>query len=237
MKEKSLSAAAGVAKLVERQMRNWELMHQPPPPPASTAPPPVQDFVAISRRVGSGGSEVAAILHEKLGWPIFDREILAAMSHDDDIRKRLYASMDERDLGWLEEAVRSVVQGEFVKNDYFHRLTEAVLSLARKSRAIFLGRGADLMLPRDRGLRVRILASPQRCVENYAKRHHLSHDKSQSEVERIEKERRDFVRHHFHVDADAPARSDLVINLDCFTPGQAAEMILSALRFKVGESL
>lgn len=232
MKDKSLSTAAGVNKLLERQMRFWELSREQRPPPPPAGPPQVRDFITISRMVGSGGSEVAAIVHERLGWPLFDREILAAMSHDDAIRQRLYASMDERDLGWLEESVRAVVQGEFVKNDYFHRLTESVLSLARQSSAIFLGRAADLMLPKDRGLRVRVVAGPERCIERYARRRSIGLAQARSEIERIEKERSEFIDRHFRIDAADQTRHDLIVNLDRFTPGQAADLVLSALRFR-----
>ncbi len=160
-------ARSEVAKIVEKQMRNWELSRAQRVPPQPYAPPcDVCDFVCISRAVGSGGSQVATLLGEQLGWPMFDREILQVMARDDKVRTRLFEHLDERDVGWLEDAVRWLIRGASRPEDYFHRLTETILALARQGRAVFLGRGADLILPRDRGLRVRIIASIGRRAES-----------------------------------------------------------------------
>ena len=107
------------AKLVERQMRNWELARAQRLSVPAPQREEVEDFIAISRNAGAQGKVVAAELGEKLGWPVFGREILDVMAGDDDLRRQIYASMDERDLSWYEETLRALMQPEFVKNDYF----------------------------------------------------------------------------------------------------------------------
>ena len=175
-------ARSEVAKIVEKQMRNWELSRAQRVPPQPYAPPcDVCDFVCISRAVGSGGSQVATLLGEQLGWPMFDREILQVMARDDKVRTRLFEHLDERDVGWLEDAVRWLIRGASRPEDYFHRLTETILALARQGRAVFLGRGADLILPRDRGLRVRIIASIGRRAESLAARKNTTATEALSE--------------------------------------------------------
>ena len=225
----------GVEKLVERQMRNWELARsqRATPPPAER--PEVEPFVAVSRAVGSvgpAGADIPATLGERLGWPVFDKEILQAMADDDRIRQQLYASMDERDLGWFEESLRALMHGEFTKNDYFHRLTRTVLAIARQGSTVFVGRAADLILPRHRGLCVRLTVSGEQCVRNYAEQHKISPDQARAEVQRIETERAEFVQRHFKVDAADQNRHDLIVNLEQFTPDQAVELILTALKMR-----
>ena len=224
----------GIAKLVERQMRNWELARAqravPPAPPQQE----VEEFVAISRAVGAGGAggaEIATTLGARLGWPVFNKEILQAMADDDRIRAQLYDSMDERDVGWFEESLRSL-QGTFKKNDYFHRLTHTILALARQGHAIFRGRAADLILPASRGLRLRLTAPRRACIESYAQHHQVDPDQARTEVERIETERAEFVRRHFGIDAAEQSRRDLIINLQRFTPDQAIELVLVALKMR-----
>ena len=227
----------GLAKLVEKQMRNWELARTQRPAKPKAQGEEVADFIAISRAVGAGGAAGADIANDlggRLGWPVFNKEILQAMAGDDPIRERLYNSMDERDVGWLEESLRSLMQGEFQKNDYFHCLIATVLSLARKGPAVFLGRAADLILPRDRGFRVRLMASAEHCVASYAEHQKLSTKAARQEVERIEAERADFVRRHFKIEADEPSRHDLIINLESFSAARAVEMILSARKLRRG---
>ncbi len=225
----------GIEKLVEKQMRNWGLARSQRVTPPDAEPPEVEPFVAISRPVGSdglGGANIPAAVGERLGWPVFDKEILHAMSADDRIREQLYANMDERDLSWFEESVRALMHGEFKKNDYFRRLTETVLAIARQGRTVFVGRAADLILPRDRGLCVRLSASRTRCLENYARQKGADLDQAREEVEQIERERAEFVEHHFKIKPGDPARHDLTINLDRFTPQQAVELILTTLKMR-----
>lgn len=220
-----------LAKVVERQMRNWELARaQEPAPGCAGASAEVMEFVAISRSVASGGSQVATLLGERLGWPVFDREILQAMAGDDGVRARLYERMDERDVGWLEDAVRWLMRGELRRDDYFCRLTETVLALARKAHAVFLGRAVDLILPRERGLRVRITASLATRAAVFARRHGLSEALARAEVERIDRERAEFRQRHFGKSANDLTRHDLIVVMDRFTAEQATEVILAALR-------
>ena len=185
--------------LVEKQMRNWELARAQRPSEPAPKVEGVHDFVTISRRAGCGGSELAALLGERLGWPVFDRELLHAMAGDDGIRKRLYESMDERDLTWLEEVLRSLMSSEFPRNDYFHRLTGTVLTVARKDHAIFLGRAADLILPRGAGLRVRLTAPVEYCAQRLASRRRMTLDQARAEIQRTEVERAQFVENHFDI--------------------------------------
>jgi hypothetical protein len=225
---KLTSGDSALAGLVERQMRNWELARvQRPvePTPNQTA---VQDFLCISRMVGVHSEEIARRLGGQLDRPVFGREILEAMAGDDDILRRIYASMDQRHLAWWEESLRSLMQSQFVRNDYFRRLCETLLSLAHQAPSIFVGRGADLILPQQRGFRVRLIAPLESRTKQYAASHTLELAEARREIERIESQRADFFRHHFGVEATDPLRHDLTINLDRWSCGQAVELILQA---------
>jgi cytidylate kinase len=152
------------------------------------------------------------------------------MASNDVLRRRLYESMDERDLTWFESTLSGLPQGRAPTNDYFRRLTETVLSLARQGRAVFLGRAADLLLPADRGFRVRIVAPLDQRVSNYALRLSLSPARAREEVGRIDGDRAAFVQHHFRRVAVDPVRHDLIINLGRWSVQQAADLILEAMR-------
>jgi len=220
---------ADISRALERQMRNWELSRAQrlgPAPAGGGAE--VADFIAISRTLASGGSQVAQRLGERLHWPVFDRELLQAMAGDDRVRARLYEQMDERDVSWLESTVRWLLRGEFRKDDYGHRLTETVLALARHQSAVFLGRGADLILPRQRGLRVRITASVTFRAEQFAVRNNIPAAMAVAEVERVDHERAEYRRKHFGAEANDVTRHDLVLVMDRLTPEQAVEVVLAA---------
>ena len=224
-------SGSGLAKIVEKQMRNWELAQAQRVDVAADATPSdlVAEFVSISRSVASGGSRVATLLGKRLDWPVFDREILQEMAGDDRVRAQLYQLLDERDVSWLEDAVRWLLRGELRKDDYFCRLTETVLAIARQGHAVFLGRGVDLILPPERGLRVRIVAPLAKRAQEFAARTKTSEALAATEIERIDRERDEFRRRHFGKDANDVAQHDLILSLDRLTPGQAVDVIVATL--------
>ncbi len=222
-------SSSELSQLVEKQMRNWELARaQCPAEPPTEADRPVAAYVAISRAVGLPAFKVATFLHERLGWPIFDRDILQVMSGDDVYRRRLYAHMDGRDLGWLEGFVRGLTQSRYTRDDYFRRLSETVLSIARQGHAIFIGRGVSHILPRDTGLAVRLTAPREFCIESYARQKDLSIDAAVGEVAEIEDDRSRYIKNHFHIDWEEPTQYDLVINMEQFPVEATGELILTA---------
>lgn len=217
---------AATDRAVEKQMRNWEIsraQHR-----ASAPAQELADFITLANIVGAGGKEVARAVGQELGWPVYDRELITQMAQDNETMAGLYRSMDERDLGWLELTLRSLVDRGMTKNDYFHRLIRTVLLLARKAPAVFVGRSADLILPKTKGLRVKLVASLDYCARSFAQRANLSLPEARAEVDRIETERRDFIRHHFHIDAADPMRFDLLINVERFTTRQIVALIMVA---------
>ncbi len=222
--------------LVERQMRNWELARSQRYTEAEQRPPEVQEFICISRMVGVGHRAVTRPLGERLGWPVLDRQLLESMAGDDDVRQRIYRTMDQRDLGWWESAVRAVMDGEYVRNDYFHRLSETLLSLARQGSCVFVGRGADLVLPRGHGLRVRLVAPREARLRSFAESREMDPSRAAAEMDRIDSERAAFIKSHFGVAADDPLRHDLVVNLEQVTPEQAVELIHAFRRVVRGET-
>lgn len=222
----------GLDRLVERQMRNWELARSQQRETSQPSAPRMPAFITISRTVAAGGEEIARRLAERLELPLFDRELLRFMAQDDDVRARIYASMDERDMGWFEEVFRSVAQTEFRKNDYLHRLSDVVLRLARQAPAIFLGRAADLILPRGHGLRVGLVAPLETRVRRYAEKAGITASEARESVERIDNERTAWVRRHFNVDLASPERHDLIINTDGFSAEHATDLIVQAWEMK-----
>lgn len=229
MGTKSFTHSRVAQHAVERQLSNWEFARQQQTTEVS-ATKPVQDFVAISRQVGSGGSEIAAELAGRLKWPLFDKDVLQQMAGDDTVREGLYRRMDEYDKGWLEQMLEYALSGRFPPQDYVHKLGVTMLTLARGARGVFLGRAADLILPAGQGVRVRVVAPPAERIKRYAAREHMTEIRAREEVARIDAERAMFIRHHFRREIEDPLRSDLTINTARLTVPEATELIIALLR-------
>jgi len=218
----------GVARALEHQMRNWELgraQRQAQPQDQRKA---IESFICISRLVGLEGHSVLADLGARLGWPVFDREILGLMAGDDDLTRRLYETLDHRDLKWWESALSPFVMGRYVVNDYLRRLCETVLALARQSPSVFVGRGIDFVLPPDQGLRVCLFASLPTRIRALADRYGVTETEARQLIAQGEAERRDFILRVFHLEPTDPGRFDLILNLDRLTSAEAVDIIVAS---------
>jgi len=220
------------AQALERQMRNWELARTQRPGGLQGERPEVEDFITISREVGVAVGDVAQRLGRRLGWPVFDRNLLDSMAGDDAVRQRIYESLDQRDLKWWEEALVGLFDEGFVRNDYFHRLCESVLSLARQGNCIFVGRGCDRLLPDRLGFRVRLVAPAPMRLDRFARVRGFKQQEAQREMDRVESDRNHFLRNHFKVDAGDVTRHDLTINLERLSVDQAVDIVLDARRVR-----
>lgn len=222
----------GLFQLIEKQLRNWEIAKTQSGDASGHDEKRVFDCLSISRSVGVGAHEIGKMLAGKLEWPLFHKDILQAMAEDNDFRQRMYATMDTRVLGWIEGFIRGMFFGRFGNEEYFHRLTEAVLSIASKGRAIFVGRATHLILPQNVGFRVRLVASDEFCVNGYATQKGIPIEEAARAVESINQESEKFVRSHFAKDIGEATHQDLILDVERYSSEQVVELILSAMRIR-----
>ena len=114
---RELSEGPGGARAVERQLSNWEIARRQRLAHPGERRVEATDFICISRMVGLDGREIAQPVAERLGWPLFDREVLDWMAGDDEVRRQIYRAMDERDFKWWEAAMSPWVVGRYVLDD------------------------------------------------------------------------------------------------------------------------
>lgn len=215
-----MSIAHMPSKLVQDQLSAWKARR-----PVATAGRDVADFVSVSRVFASGGGMLARALAQRLEWAIFDRTMLQEMAAADQVREELREPLSEFDTAWLDGLVHSFEHP-------VRRLAEVVLALARRGNAVFLGRAADIILPRASGLRIRVAAAAEWCVRHYATRQGVTMTEAREEFERIERARSEFTRRYFRTDPYEPVRYDLTFNMERFTTDQAVDVILAAMRAK-----
>jgi cytidylate kinase len=228
--------SSNLQNLVERQMRNWDLARQQGElPPRSKPLDEIHPFVTIARQLGGGGLELARALGAKLDWQVYDRELLTYMADEDDVQRRLYALHDERHEGWLSSLMSALSpENPYRPDDYFHKLSRAVCTVARHESAVFVGRGAQFVLPSSRGVRVRVVAPSDKCAATVAQRDSIEIEVARKKIQEVDTQRKAFLRAHFVPDPLAAEHYDLVINTAFLSTAAAVEIILSALSHKTG---
>lgn len=232
----------GAERFVERQMRNWEIArHQSAAHQPAEASETIRFYIAISRELGSQGEKVAECMAQSLAWPKYDREILDYMAENENVRRRLYESLDERERNWLHQLLDLLepmgTDAAMARDEYFGRLTRGVLAIAQKEHAIFVGRGANFILPRKRGLSVRIVAPFKERVHRLQELEGLDERTAQRRIEQVEFQRADFLVRHFGRRPYDPRRYDMVLNAGSMSVADMCQLVHQAAERKMGASL
>src|SRR5437879_5850967 len=64
--------------------------------------------MALTREAGTPGTSVARAVGARLGWPVFDHELVEAVAREMGLRARLLESVDERQKSWLLEMTEAL---------------------------------------------------------------------------------------------------------------------------------
>jgi len=200
---------------------------QPPQPPAI---PALKFSIAISRETGAGGNRLAALVGERLGWPVYDHELVEKIAADLHVRVGLLEAVDERHVSWLQERMEAFAAVPFVgENTYVRQLVETVLSLSLRGHAVIVGRGAPHIMSHGSTLTVRLVGQLDDRVKTVIQEQKLSHDAAVRLVRATDAQRLRFVRDHFQCDPTDPVLYDLVLNSSRFSIEQCADLVVDAL--------
>ncbi len=231
-----------VARFVERQMRNWEIgRHHTVVKDAQEPAQAVHFYIAISRELGSQGEKVAEGMSQCLSWPKYDREILDYMAEKEEVRRRIYEMLDERQRTWLQQLLDLLeplgADASLAREEYFRRLTRAVIAIAEKEHAIFVGRGVNFVLPRSRGLSVRIVAPFKDRVKRVMELEGLDERAARHRIEEVEFQRAEFLVRHFGHRPYDPRRYDMILNAGSMCVADMCCLVRTATERKLGTAL
>jgi cytidylate kinase len=192
-------------------------------------------YLLISREKGAGGNAVAQLVGRRLGWQVFDNEIVDEIAKQAHVRRQLIESLDERELAIIQDTIAQLLNSQAIgTSDYLLYLKQVVLTLGHQGDVIIVGRGARFILPSQFGLSVRMVAPIETRIRRIADKARLSLAAAQVEVERMDRERVQLVHRHFGHDVTDPLNHDLIINTAAMNVEAAAEIILTALQRKLG---
>ncbi len=195
-------------------------------------------YISIARELASGGTEISQRVAEKLGWQYFDREIIEAIAGRAHLREELVARFDEHVQNELDTYLRNLFTMQMLNNtQYLHHLTQVLLGIARYGDAVILGRGANFILPPEGGLRVRVVAPMEARVRRLMQEKGYNEKTAAQEIAEQDKERRDFLQHHFRCKQDDPCAYDVVINTGYIDLETATDFVIKLAETKLKTSL
>jgi cytidylate kinase len=138
--------------------------------------------------------------------------------------------VDETTTNWITEIFGNWLHPASVSQmQYVCSLSRVILMAARMGKVIYVGRGAQFVLPHDRGLSVRIIAPLKYRVQQIMERRHLGFEDARDYVVKTDAGRQECALQYFHHEIANPHLFDLVVNVEKFGPQCAAHLITDAL--------
>lgn len=232
--------AAGIKQLVDRQVFKWrEEAHahgeSSEVPMGTPQTEKLGPYVAFSRDFGCGALELAQELSLRLGWSLFDRDLMDEIAKEAHLRLSVVESFDERTRSWLAEYIEGLTfMASFSEHDFFRHLVSVVTTVARHGKAILVGRGSCFILPPADGVRVRLIAPFDKRVEWMMPKHHLTKVEAEKLVREKDQDRAQFIQRHFHRPVDDASAYDRLFNTAECSREAILHGILELLRTKLG---
>ncbi len=211
-----------IEDILSKQIHNWE---KAPLKKRTLMDRPFN--ITISRMPYSRGGQVAGFLADQLNWHVFDKEIVDYVAGNAHVRRDMIEQFDEKNRHEIDNMLAAFMDSHMIDNArYIKFLAEAILSIGRHGQAIILGRGANFVLPDNIAFKVRIIDSLEHRLENFNSRFPRQDVKR---LQKMENERKEFIKRHFSMDIDDCSHYDLTVNLAHMRIETAGKTILCGL--------
>ncbi len=225
------TTAERLGEAFEQARRHWRRRAAGEGLQVAHAPVRPHFIIAISRECGAGGGEVARAVAARLGWPVYDRELIQKIAGEKGVRTELLESVDEKQTSWVLETLAAFADSKRISSAAFARdVAETLLALAVHGDCIVVGRGAAIILPEATTLRVRLVAPLDVRIARVQKKFGTSEKETARRVRETDAQRKEFVSSHFHRDVTDVQLCDVLLNTARFSTVQCADLIVAALR-------
>lgn len=200
-------------------------------------------IITIGRHYGSGGAEIGRKLGERLGLPVYDKDILKVTSDETGIRESYFHLADEKAGNkLLYKVIHSLIPdndtpsfgSDLVSADNLFRFQSSVIrKLAQEQSCIFIGRCADYVLSGTDGLvRIFICADMDARIERITEKGYFEEAEVPKNIRRMDRERRDYHRYYTGKDWESLENYDLILNSAKLGTDGCVECIVQYLKIR-----
>ncbi|MEK7513559.1 MAG: cytidylate kinase-like family protein [Patescibacteria group bacterium] len=220
-------------ELIAKHIKRRDILLQEQPSQGNGKKTVVKPFITISREAGSGGKPIAKAVAKRLGFKLYDKKLIDMTSKKAKKTKALIETLDEKDRGFIEDLVQSLLNPDYVSEEtYLKNLCQVILAVARKGNCVIIGRGGNFVANQYGGLHVRI-AAPFLIRAGYTAQYEgYSIYEARERMKEFDRERKEFIKKSFGKDPSNANYYDLVINTTYFNIEQATDVIVEAFKKK-----
>lgn len=203
-----------------------------PSPPRQGVPSALT--IALSREAGSRGHTISQRVGQKLGWPVYNQELLECLAHEGPLRQNVADNLAGDAQRWADDQLQKLLREEKIsQHPSVLELARVILALGTQGEVVLVGRGAGLLLPRESTLHVRIIAPLADRVAYLSQWLRLTEDEAAEQVRLRDSRRADFLATHFHQELYEIHQYDLILNSSLLGEELCAELIARAARAKL----
>jgi cytidylate kinase len=189
--------------------------------------------IAVSREAGSRGSSIASRAGQKLGWQIYNQELLEYIAQEGAFRQGIVENLPEPAGRWVDQQLERLLREQNLsQHPSIIELARIILALGAQGEVILIGRGAGLILPRESTLHVRTVAPRNDRVAYMSQWMRLTEGEAAEHVQVRDARRADFIETHFHRRPSDVHQYDLVLNTSLLGEDLCADLIAQAARAK-----
>jgi cytidylate kinase len=200
-------------------------------------------MLTISHQYGSGGSQIALDLGNRLQWSVWDKGIVRKIATEYQLAETDVEAKDERVASFIERLVDLLGMGGFataysilpprgLDDAKLRSMTRIIVEgIAREGRAIIVNRGGNhILAKRPRTLHVFVFAPLETRVQRVVQMEKLTRAEAERRVAGMDRLRADYVRTFYHADWRDPTHYHLTVDSAEWGERGTADLILSAIR-------
>ena len=201
-------------------------------------------FITLSRQYAAGGSEIARIVADDLGWTVVDNAFIDQVSQRSGFDAGDVAELEERVPGFLERLARSSALSlpeqllsapELIEDPAELKLAritqELVGELGRRDRIVMVGRAAAAVLAREEhALHVRLVAPEAARLHSAVERLQIPTEEAAGLLAETDRNRERYHREYYGRDWNDPANYHMVLNTGLLGYRGSADLILAQAR-------
>ena len=186
--------------------------------------------VTVSSEPGSGGQVIARGIAERMGYDLFQRDIIREIADRADIGVSVIESIEKERLSGIEDFIATLVSRRYLWPEiYLEQLMKVISVIGKHGMAVIAGRGANFILPSNERLSIRVVAPMDFRVQSISRLLNISEEEARKRVIMKEATRKAFIRKSFNADIADPINYDLTFNTEFIRYEAAVEAVRQIL--------
>lgn len=219
-------------KIIEERIKKWE--HENPARKVTSPKGKPFPVITISREFGSPGAALAEYMGKKIGFKVWDREIVQAIADKFGRDQKFLETLDETRREVIEDLVVGFMNNISTNESYLRTLTQVIKTIDELGNSVIVGRGANYICENPNSLHVRIVCPVKKRTANYAAKEKISKEEAFSVIKNTDKERAEFIQYHFKKNVSESSDYDLILNSETFDLNEMMLIVLEAYHRKSG---